>query len=229
MQGHHKGVRSTKPATEEEENDENEKLEPCQHEIIITIHDMSRTLYTNQTRKLLHTSRLDNKYQMILHTIESKSTWIEPMKNIIKGEIIISREHALKQMCLCGLNPRHQILDNEASEKYKEAICASVMTYQIVPLDNHCRNIDKKPIQFWMDHFIAVLRGTATTHPPPHVVPGKSSSRKTIVMITTIKFQQKYIFICPLTRQPRLFCPPLCAYRNGGTHSQKSQPKESLG
>ena len=50
------------------------------------------------------------------------------MKNQTEGEIIIAREHALKWIRLCGLNPRNLNLDNEASEKYKEAIRASGMT-----------------------------------------------------------------------------------------------------
>ena len=63
-------------------------------------------------------------------------------------------------MQLYGLNPKHQILDNEALAKYKEAIQAYGMTYQLVPLDNHRHNITKKAIHFWKDHFIAVLSGT---------------------------------------------------------------------
>ena len=64
-------------------------------------------------------------------------------------------------MRLYNLNPKHQILDNEASAKYKEAIQAYGMTYQLVPLDNHRHNIAKKAIHFWKDHFIAVLSSTA--------------------------------------------------------------------
>ena len=113
MRGQRQGVRSTKPATEQEEEgkDEDEKLEPCQDNIVITIHNMSRTLYTNQNGKLLRTSRLGNKYQMILHKINSNSTWFEPMKNLTEGDIIIARKCGLTRIRLCGLKPKHQILD----------------------------------------------------------------------------------------------------------------------
>ena len=91
MRGQRQGVRSTKPATEEEkeEEDEEEKLEPRQHDIIVTIHNMSRTLYTNPTGKFSRTSIRGNKYQMILHKINFNSTWVEPMKNLTKVKIII--------------------------------------------------------------------------------------------------------------------------------------------
>ena len=35
------------------------------------------------------------------------------------------------------------------------------MTNQLVPPDNHRRRIAEKAIQFWRDHFIAVLSGIA--------------------------------------------------------------------
>ena len=77
---------------------------------------------------------------MILHKINSNSTWFEPMKNRTEGEIIATRKEFLKIMWICSLNPKHQTLDKESSGKYKEAIRASGMTYQLVPLNDHHRN-----------------------------------------------------------------------------------------
>ena len=68
-------------------------------------------------------------------------------------------------MRAAGLNPKHQILDNEASKKYKDAIVLSGMTFQLVPPDKHRRNIAEKAIQFWKDHFVSVLSGAASTFP----------------------------------------------------------------
>ena len=67
----------------------------------MTIRNMSCTLYTDQTGKFLRTSSRDNKYQMILHEIDSNSKWIEPMKNKTKADIIIARERALTRIYLC--------------------------------------------------------------------------------------------------------------------------------
>ena len=64
-----------------------------------------------------------------------------------------------------AIHPKHQILDNEASREYKKAITESDMTYQLVPPDDHIRNIAENAIQTWKDHFISVLSGTATTFP----------------------------------------------------------------
>ena len=126
---------------------------------------MSRTLYTDQTRKFPHTSIRGNKYKTILHEIDSNSTCVESMKNQTKGEIIISCGRALKWIRICGLKTRHQILDNESSEKYKEGIRASSMTYQNVPPDGYRWNISKQIIQFCKDHFIVVLSVAVATSP----------------------------------------------------------------
>ena len=158
MSGQRQGVRSIKPplvldTAEIEENGGVSNNEQKQHDILITVNDMQHNLFTDQTGKFPHTSSQDNKYHMILHEIVSHSTWFNPMKNCTKGEIISARQRALTLMQLCSLNPKHQMLDNEALAKYKEAIRASGMTYQLVPHNNHCHNIYKKAIHFWKDHF----------------------------------------------------------------------------
>ena len=68
-------------------------------------------------------------------------------------------------MRLCGLNSKQQILDNGASEKYKEAIRETGMTYQLVPPDNNRHNITEKAIHFWKDHFIVVFIVNADNFP----------------------------------------------------------------
>ena len=43
--------------------------------------------------------------------------------------MIAARANAISRMRAAGLGPKHQILDNEASAKYKAAITSSGMTY----------------------------------------------------------------------------------------------------
>ena len=68
-------------------------------------------------------------------------------------------------MKLQGIVPLHQILDNEISEAYKEEILDTKMSYQLVPPDDHRRNIAKRAIQTWKNNFVGVLAGTAATFP----------------------------------------------------------------
>ena len=65
-------------------------------------------------------------------------------KGLTEGEIIIGLARALECMKLCGILPKHKVLDNEASRAYKDAIRESIMTYQLVPPDGHQRSIEEK-------------------------------------------------------------------------------------
>ena len=102
---------------------------------------------------------------MIIHDIGVNSTWVEPMKKKTQVEMINERRRALLCMKLQGIVLLHQILDNEISQVYKYEIRKTGMTYQIVPPDNHCRNIDEKAIQTWKNHFVSVLSREAAMFP----------------------------------------------------------------
>ena len=104
-------------------------------------------------------------YQMVSFDVDSSSTWVEPMKNRTKGKLILAHRRGLARMRLQGIVPTHQILDNKISAAYKSEIAATNMTYQLVPPNDHRRNIAKKALQTWKDHFIGVLSGTADTFP----------------------------------------------------------------
>ena len=64
-----------------------------------------------------------------------------------------------------GITPAHQVLDNEISQTYKDEIRDSGMSYQLVPPDDHRRNIAERAIQTWKNHFVGVLSGAAATFP----------------------------------------------------------------
>ena len=68
-------------------------------------------------------------------------------------------------MKLQGIVPLHQILDNETSQTYKDEICNTGMAYQLVPPDDHRRNIAERAIQTWKNHFLRIISGSAATFP----------------------------------------------------------------
>ena len=67
-----------------------------------------------------------------------------------------------------GITPIQQVLDNETSMAYRQEIMATGMTYQLVPPDDHRRNIAGKTIQTWKYHFIVVCSGVSA-HFPMHL------------------------------------------------------------
>ena len=62
---------------------------------------------------------------MVLYHVDSNSIWAEAMKNRTEGEIILARNRALERMNALGVEPTHQILDNEASKEYKAQLSRS--------------------------------------------------------------------------------------------------------
>jgi hypothetical protein len=76
-------------------------------------------------------------YVMILHHVDSNLSWLETMQNQSGSKLILACAQALARMRHCGLIPKHQILDNQASMEYKAAIEASGMTYELVPPKEH--------------------------------------------------------------------------------------------
>jgi hypothetical protein len=66
-----------------------------------------------------------------------------------------------------GLSVDLQILDNEASSAYKEAITFKWnATFQLVPPDMHRRNRAERAIRTFKDHFLAILAGVDAVFPP---------------------------------------------------------------
>ena len=164
MRGQRQGVRSTRmtePTKDIPTNIPHQK----KGDILITEHEVKSLMYADQTGLFPAVSSLGNKYVMILHHVDSNSTWSEAMRNQSGGELILARARALARMQRQGLISKHQILDNQASAEYKAAIEASGMTYELVPPDEHRRNMAEKAIQTFKDHFVGVLSGCAPSMP----------------------------------------------------------------
>ena len=134
-------------------------------DIFISLYNPRDTIYTDQTGQFLHASICGYNYQMIIHKIDGNSTWVELMKNKLQGEMIRARRDALLRIEIQNIVPVRQILDNEISEAYKQEIRNTGMTYQLVPPDNHRRNIAERAIQTWKNHFVSVLSGAASAFP----------------------------------------------------------------
>ena len=166
MRSQRQGVRSTKTTLQAPPTTSSDTAPSLpHHNIYIKTYDTRDTVYTDQTGKFPHASSRGNRYQMILYHTDSNSIWVEPTKNRTEGELILARTRALSRMRACGLSLKRQVLDNEASDAYKQAILDSDMTYQLVPPDDHRRNVAEKAIQTWKDHFVAVLSGTSDKFP----------------------------------------------------------------
>jgi hypothetical protein len=100
------------------------------------------------------------------------SGW-SPSKNQTEGLLIAAQTQAFEQMQKQGIVPQHQILDNQCSARMKLAMksiklldgLVSKMTYKLVPPEDNQRNLAKKVIGTFKDHFIRILSGCAKSMP----------------------------------------------------------------
>ena len=60
---------------------------------------------------------------------------------------------------------RKQVLENEISQAYKDAITEHKIEYELVPPHDHRRNIAEKAIQTFKNHFVSILCGTDKDFP----------------------------------------------------------------
>ena len=102
---------------------------------------------------------------MVLYNTTSNAILVEPLRNKTSGKMLATYETLVERLKKGGFEPKMHILDNEILQEYKEAIEENGMKFQLVPPNDHRRNIAKKAIQVFKDHFISVLCGTDITFP----------------------------------------------------------------
>jgi hypothetical protein len=146
-------------------NDSSPSAHIIAHDVLIRIINLKDTMYMDQMGRFPFVSSLGNHYIMILHHVDSNSSWSKTLKNNSKGKLTLARRRALAQMAQHGIVPQHQILNNQASFAYKTKIELTKMTYKLVPPNDHRRNLSKKAIQMFKDHMISVLSGCLPTMP----------------------------------------------------------------
>ena len=84
-----------------------------------------------------------NQYVMVLYETIGNNTLVEPMRNRTSGEMVRAYQVLIDRMEEKDIHPRLHILDNKCSTEFKDAI-KEKMKYQLVPPDNHRRNVAKK-------------------------------------------------------------------------------------
>ncbi len=167
------GLRSTKDKQVPHLDDSNEAFEneqdvpfplcPVQKEQtifyrILELEDAAmQKIWTDQMGKFPKKSRKGNQYIMVLTESDSDIIFMEAMKNQSSGEMIRAFQKLIDCLHATRIAPKHHILDNECSNKFKDTIKSNNMTYQLVPPHNHRRNHAKKAIQTFKDCFVAIL------------------------------------------------------------------------
>jgi hypothetical protein len=167
QQGHMKkqfqGVRSTKQNADDKQR--TTLTTKIMHDVYIKIHNVTETMHTDQTGRFPATSTRGNQYIMVLVEVDGNYIDAEPMKNRTEGSIIKAYMALWARLTESGtVKPRTHLLDNEASAAFKAEIRKNC-TLQLVPPDNHWRNLAERAIQTFKSHFKAILAGVANNFP----------------------------------------------------------------
>ncbi len=125
-----------------------------------------KSTFSNQTGKFPITSARENKYIMVAVELDGNNIDCEPLqsrsaKSLTKAyQAIFQRWKATGVIC-----PNWHILDNEALEELKQAICENKCRVELTPVDQHRQNAAKRAIQTFKGHFISVLAGVSEDFP----------------------------------------------------------------
>ena len=164
------GVRSTKePISEPEEITAAEKdlraMRKKHKDVYVAIKDFNDMIYTDQTGKFPVVSSNGHKYIMFLIEVDGNYIMFEPMKSRDQDEMIRVYNIMLNRLKQNGIYPKHQLLDNEASAAYLEAIGKQGLTWELAPPSNHRRNLAERAIQTGKSHIISNLLGCDKSFP----------------------------------------------------------------
>ena len=164
MKKQRQGVRSTRVLIETKQ-ETNTHTEPKMKDIYIKIHNATETMHSDQTGRFPATSSKGNKYIMVLVEVDGNYIDAEPMKDKSTGSMIKTYLLLWNRLTDTGtVKPKTHIMDNEVSEDFKKEIRKNC-TIQLVPPDNHRRNLAERAIQTFKNHFKAIIAGVDDSFP----------------------------------------------------------------
>jgi hypothetical protein len=141
-------------------------MEPLSSEVYINVYPISK-LYTDNTGRFPIKAQSGNQYVMIAYHADGNLILQQAFKNRSDTHRIAAYNVIMTRLAARGLSVNLQILDNEASAAYKQAITVTWQAeFQLVPPDMHRRNRAERAIRTFKSHFISILAGVDPTFPP---------------------------------------------------------------
>lgn len=119
-------------------------------------------MYTDQTGQFPITYACGHNYIMVAVVLNGNYIDAEAIKTR-QAQRLNKAYNAIKSRwdAKCMVSPNQHMLDNEAPEKLKKAICESGCTVKLTPEDKHWKNVAEKAIQTFTSLLIAVLAGVS--------------------------------------------------------------------
>jgi hypothetical protein len=102
---------------------------------------------------------------MVAIHLDANYIFVEPMHNRSKEEMIWACKKIINRMRMAGLGIKKHMLDNEASDAFRQYIHQQRIQFELVPPGNHRRNQAEHVIQTFKAHFITILAGVHDKFP----------------------------------------------------------------
>eukprot|EP00804_Cyclotella_cryptica_P001782 CCRYP_018594-RA/>CCRYP_018594-RA protein AED:0.21 eAED:0.21 QI:0/-1/0/1/-1/1/1/0/556 len=160
-----KGICSTKPKTPPVPSPSTLPSPTPSHELHIVTEPISK-LYTDDMGHFPTRSRSGNQYIMLAYHCDSNAILVEPFQSRHDRHRVAAHGRIMTRLRDRDHPIEHQILDNEASENYRQAITQDwKATYQLVPPNVHHANAAERAIRTFKAHFLIVLAGINPAFP----------------------------------------------------------------
>jgi hypothetical protein len=136
------------------------------NQVFIKVHPLSK-LYTDNTGRFPVRACLGNQYAIITFHADGNLILQQAFESKSDRHCIAAYNAIMTRLSARGLLVDLQILNNEASVAYKEAITFKWNAkFQLVPPDIHHQNWAECTICMFKDHFLAILAGIDSTFSP---------------------------------------------------------------
>jgi hypothetical protein len=132
-------------------------LDSPTHACYAAIIEPTGQIFSDQTGRFIIPSSTGNNYVMIVYDYDSNFIFAQPFRNRTAPCLLAAFTALHKRLCLAGLRPKLQRLDNECSASLKAFMTDEGIDYQLVPPAVHRRNAAERAIRTFQNHFIAGL------------------------------------------------------------------------
>ncbi|KAL7507849.1 hypothetical protein ACHAXN_004953 [Cyclotella atomus] len=116
-------------------------------DVYVTVKDHTEMIHTDQKGRFPVVSSRGHKYIMVPVKIDSNYIAMEPMRSRETAEMIKVYDTMMARLKSTGIQPKKQILDNEAPRAYLDAIEEQGLEWELVPPNNHRRCMAERGIQ----------------------------------------------------------------------------------
>ena len=132
--------------------------------VFMTMVDVDRQLFTDQTGHFTVTSNRGHNYIVIFYAVDPNYIKSYPVKSRHRSELIQAYTEVYQFLRVRGYRPQLHKLDNKTSKDVEAFIAENNTKFQYTPPDIHRTNPAERAIHTWKNRLVAIQAGTPSTY-----------------------------------------------------------------